>query len=141
MGMTGGFRKKVITYHDGKYSSPRKSTPLYALGPLVSEKVIGREITNFRNRRLDQTPSDGASVVNRTLCNDDRTTHRTIDVSISNEISEEAVSSVSKRSFQSYEWENKLTTTLSIEKTSGTGSPFNGKLTVAGMLGESGKDE
>jgi hypothetical protein len=88
MGMTGGFRKKVITYHDGKYSSPRLSTPLYALGPLVSEKVIGREIRNFRDRKMDQTPSDGASVVNRTLCNDDDKLTREIEVEF-----EEATSS------------------------------------------------
>jgi len=71
MGMTGLNRKAVITYHDGEHSYNRKSTPLTALGPIISEKVIGREIANFRNRRMDQTPSDGASVVNRTLCNDD----------------------------------------------------------------------
>jgi len=53
---------------------------LYALGPLVSEKVIGREISNFRERRMDQTPSDGASVVNRTLCNDDEYISREIAV-------------------------------------------------------------
>jgi hypothetical protein len=53
---------------------------LYALGPLVSEKIIGREIKNKKDRKMDQTPSDGSSVVNRTLCNDDDKLSREIEV-------------------------------------------------------------
>jgi hypothetical protein len=139
MGMTGGFRKKVITYHDGKYSSPRLSTPLYALGPLVSEKVIGREIRNFRDRKMDQTPSDGASVVNRTLCNDDRTNNRSIDVSYSRAVSEEEVNSVTKRDFASYEWERSLTTTVSTYYNDASG--FYGSLSWTGSIGVNGHDE
>jgi len=80
MGMTGGNRDKIVQYVGDKHKGPFLSTPLYALGPLVSEKVIGREITNFRERRMDQTPSDGASVVNRTLCNDDDKLTREVEV-------------------------------------------------------------
>ena len=78
--MTGGFRNYIEQYVGSEHKGPYKSTPLYSLGPLVSEKVIGREITNFRERRLDQTPSDGASVVNRTLCNDDDKLTREVEV-------------------------------------------------------------
>jgi hypothetical protein len=112
---------------------------LYALGPLVSEKVIGREITNFRDRRMDQTPSDGSSVVNRTLCNDDRTNNRSIDVSYSRAVSEEEVNSVTKRDFASYEWERSLTTTLSMYRNGASG--YYGSMSWTGSLGVSGHDE
>ena len=80
MGMTGGFRTGAVTLNKDRRDF-RKTTPLFALGPLVSEKVIGREIRNFRERRMDQTPSsDGASIVNRTLCNDDDYISREIAV-------------------------------------------------------------
>ena len=79
MGMTGGFRKGIIEYHDLSHSA-YKSTPLYSLGPLLSEKVIAREIGNYRDRKMDQTPSGGASIVNRTLCNDDYKLPRTVNV-------------------------------------------------------------
>jgi hypothetical protein len=86
---------------------------LYALGPLVSEKIIGREIKNKKDRKMDQTPSDGSSVVNRTLCNDDRTKDRSIDVSYSKAVKSEEVDSITKRAFQSYEWERSLKTSVS----------------------------
>jgi hypothetical protein len=80
MGMTGMFRNAISTYHDGINRDNRKATPLYALGPLVSEKVIRREIGKFRERRIDQFPSDGSSIVNRTLCNDDEQLTREVEV-------------------------------------------------------------
>jgi len=101
MGMTGGFRTRAITRKKGDRDL-RKTTPLFALGPLVSEKVIGREIRNFRERRMDETPpSDGASIVNRTLCNDDSVNNRSIDVSYTRAVVEEEVNTVTKREFTS----------------------------------------
>jgi hypothetical protein len=112
MGMTGGFRTGAITFNKNEQDF-RKTTPLFALGPLVSEKVIGREIRNFRERKMDQTPSsDGASIVNRTLCNDDSVNNRSIDVSYTRAIVEEEVNTVTKRDFTSYEWEKSLTVTV-----------------------------
>jgi len=115
MGMTGGFRNYVEQFVGSEHKGPYKSTPLYSLGPLVSEKVIGREITNFRERRFDQTPSDGASVVNRTLCNDDWNVNakpKAIDVTYELSVSEEAVNEVTERKYKEDEFEKSLTTTI-----------------------------
>jgi hypothetical protein len=88
---------------------------LYSLGPLVSEKVIGREIGNYRDRTMDQTPSGGASIVNRTLCNDDTNVNakpKKIDVTYELSVSEEAVNEITERKYEEFEVEASLKTTV-----------------------------
>jgi hypothetical protein len=42
MGMTGGFKNGIVQYIGDEHKGPYLTTPLHSLGPLVSEKVIGR---------------------------------------------------------------------------------------------------
>jgi len=63
---------------------------------------------------MDQMPSGGASIVNRTLCNDDKSVNakpKKLDVTSERSVTEEVVNEITERKYEEWDYENGIAVT------------------------------